>query len=67
MLGHTTHGLQLAPAVISRAATDLAESEDLEQELTRHIGDLDVKIARFAQWLRVARSARQSLEKLEMT
>lgn len=60
-------GLQLAPAVISRAATDLAESEDLEQELTRHIGDLDVKIARFAQWLRVARSARQSLEKLEMT
>jgi hypothetical protein len=59
--------LQLPPAMISRAADDLKEIPELEQELTRHIGDLDIKIARFNQWLRIARDTRQSLEKLEMS
>ena len=58
--------LQLEPEVASRAAIDLARTAELEQDLTRHIGDLDVKIARFGQWLRVARNTRQSLEKLDM-
>lgn len=59
--------LQLPPALISRAATDLSDSPELEQELTRHIGDLDVKIARFAQWLRVARDTRQAIERMQMS
>jgi hypothetical protein len=53
--------------MISRAVADLKEIPELEQELTRHIGDLDIKIARFNQWLRIARDTRQSLEKLEMS
>ena len=59
--------LQLPSPMISRAATDLSHMPELEQELARHIGDLDVKIARFDQWLRIARDTRQSLEKLEMS
>lgn len=59
--------LQLPSAMVSRAATDLSEFPELKQELTRHIGDLDVKIARFDQWLQIARGMRQSLEKLEMS
>ena len=59
--------LELEPTVISRAATDLVGTAELDQELTRHIGDLDVKIARFDQWLRVARNTRKSLEELEMS
>lgn len=59
--------LELEPAVVSRAAADLAGTAELEQELTRHIGDLDVKIARFGQWLRVARNTRKSLGELEMS
>lgn len=58
--------LQLPPAIISRAATDLSGTPELEQELARHIGDLDVKIARFDRWLQVARDTRQALEKQEM-
>jgi hypothetical protein len=59
--------LQLPATLISQAANDLGDIPELEKELTRHIGDLDVKIARFDRWLRVARGTRQSLEKLEMS
>jgi hypothetical protein len=59
--------LELPSAMISDAAADLRELPKLEQELTRHIGDLDIKIARFNQWLRTARDTRQSLEMLEMS
>jgi hypothetical protein len=59
--------LRLSSAMISRAAADLSDMPELEQELARHIGDLDVKISRFDQWLRIARDTRQSLEKLEMS
>jgi hypothetical protein len=55
--------LQLPLAIISLAATDLRDIPELEQELTRHIGDLDIKIARFNQWLRIARDTKQSLER----
>lgn len=58
--------LQLPSPLIARAATDLGGTPELEQELTRHIGDLDVKIGRFGQWLRMARNTRQSLENLKM-
>ncbi len=59
--------LQLPSTMISRAATDLSDIPDLEEELARHIGDLDVKIARFDRWLQVARDTMRSLEKLEMS
>ena len=56
--------LQLPSTMISRAATDIRNMPELEQELARHIADLDVKIDRFERWLQVARDARQTLEKL---
>lgn len=59
--------LQLPSTMISTAAIDLSDTPELEQELARHIGDLDVKIGRFNQWLRGARDTRQALEKLEMS
>jgi hypothetical protein len=55
--------LQLPSTTISRAAIDLSDTPELEQELARHIGDLDVKIGRFDRWLQVARDTRQALEK----
>lgn len=59
--------LQLPSTMISQAATDLSDVPELEEELTRHIADLDIKIARFDRWLRLARETRQVLEKLEMS
>jgi hypothetical protein len=59
--------LQLPSVMMSRAAADLRDIPELKQELTRHIGDLDIKITRFNQWLRIARDTRQSLERLEMS
>jgi hypothetical protein len=59
--------LQLPSPQVARAATDLGDTPELEQELTRHIGDLDVKIGRFGQWLRMARNTRQALENLAMS
>ena len=37
------------------------------QGLVGKFGDLDVKIARFARWLQVARDTRRSIEGLEMS
>ncbi|HJS40803.1 MAG TPA: hypothetical protein VJ763_05310 [Sphingomicrobium sp.] len=59
--------LQLPATLISRAANDLSKIPELEEELTRHIGDLDVKIARFDRWLQLARGTRQALEEVEMS
>ena len=59
--------LELPSALILREATDLGKTPELEEDLTRHIGDLDVKISRFDQWLRNARNTRQALEKLTMS
>ena len=59
--------LQLPSALASRAADDLGRTPELEQELTRHLGDLDVKIGRFQQWLRMAHSTRRALERLDMS
>lgn len=59
--------LKLPSAMIVRAAVDLSDTPELQQELGRHIGDLDVKIARFERWLQVARDTRQALEKQGMS
>jgi hypothetical protein len=59
--------LQLPPAEASRAATELSHKPELRQELTRQIGDLDVKVARFGRWLRDARETRQALEKHDVS
>lgn len=59
--------LQLPEPTIARASMKLANSEGLEEELARHIGDLDVKIARFARWRQVARETRRSVEELELS
>ena len=59
--------LGLPTATVAQAAADLHGVPELEEELARHIGDLDVKIARFARWLQVAGDTRQALEKLEMS
>lgn len=56
--------LALPPALTARAAADLRDTPELVQELTRHVGDLDIKIARFGQWRRMARNIRQALEQL---
>lgn len=53
--------------MLARAANELANSEGLDEELARHIADLDIKIGRFARWLEVARQTRQSVEKLELS
>jgi hypothetical protein len=59
--------LQLEPAAAAQAAGELSRKPDLRQELTRQIGDLDVKVARFGRWLRDARDTRQALEKQELS
>lgn len=59
--------LQLPSALVSRAASDLRNTPELEQDLARHIDDLDIKLVRFDRWLRLARDTRQSLERLEMS
>lgn len=58
--------LQLPSALISQAAEQLIKTPELEQDLTRHIGDLDQKIALFDRRVRLARDLRQYLEKLEL-
>lgn len=59
--------LQLPPATISLAAADLRRIPELEQELARHIADLDIKIDRFVRWLETARETRKALEKQGMS
>ena len=55
--------LDLPPGLVSRAAHELGDNPELMPEIARHIGDLDIKIARFDRWLEVARATRQALEK----
>ncbi len=59
--------VDLPAATLSRAAGDLGAIPGIENDLARHIGDLDVKIARFDRWLQVARETRRSLQGLEMS
>jgi hypothetical protein len=58
--------LQLPAALISEAVARLGETPGLEQDLTRHIGDLDQKIALFDRRVGLARDLRQHLEKLDL-
>ena len=59
--------IDLPPAALSRAAEDLSAAPDLEDDLARHIADLDVKIGRFDRWLQVAGDTRKALEKQDMS
>ena len=54
--------LGLDPAVAARAAAELRSAPELRQDLTRHIGDLEQKLALFDRTLRAARSIRATLE-----
>jgi len=56
---------QLPPALASEAAARLSKTAELEQDLTRHIGDVDQKIALFDVLLRRTRELRQHLEATE--
>lgn len=53
--------LHLPTSLVSRPAADLAADPELQEELARHIGDLDIKIARFKRWHQVARDTRKAL------
>jgi len=57
--------LQLPASLISLAAARLKATPELEQDLTRHIGDLDQKIANFGRWGARARERRVELERLD--
>jgi hypothetical protein len=59
--------LELAPEVASRAAQELGDNPELMPEIARHIGDLDIKIARFDRWLQVARDTRRAIEEKELS
>ncbi len=58
----TNCNLGLDPAMAARAAAELRSAPELKQDLTRHIGDLDQKLALFDRTLRAARSIRSTLE-----
>lgn len=55
--------LGLDPALAARAVEELRSAPELAQDLTRHIGDLDQKLALFDRTLRAARSLRATLER----
>jgi hypothetical protein len=57
--------LDLPPALVSLAAARLKASEGLEQDLTRHIGDVDQKIGLFERRLQLARELRLDVDRLE--
>ena len=57
--------LQLSAPLIARAAARLDETGELDQDLTRHIGDLDQKIGLFDRWLRRIHGMRLDLERLD--
>lgn len=59
--------LGLPPDAASRAAQELSGNPELMPEIARHIGDLDVKVARFERWLQVARDTRRALEEKELS
>jgi len=59
--------LQLPLAVVSKAATDLRRVPEMKEELSRHIGDLDVKIGRFDRWLQIAGDTRKALKEQGMS
>ena len=53
--------LDLPPELAAQAAWELAADPEMQRQLARHIGDLDIKIARFERWLQVARATREAL------
>ena len=57
--------LDLSPALVSLAAARLKASEGLEQDLTRHIGDVDQKIGLFDRRVRLAHDLRLGIERLQ--
>ena len=57
--------LALPEKLASSAAARLRSTAQLEQNLTRHMGDLDQKIDNFGRWADRARQLRRELEHLE--
>ena len=57
--------LQLPAALVALAAARLDQTDELDQDLTRHVGDLEQKIALFDRLLRRTRQIRLDLERLE--
>jgi hypothetical protein len=57
--------LQISPELISLAGARLRATSELDQDLTRHLGDLDVKLALFKRWLRRTGDMRHYLERME--
>ncbi len=57
--------LELPASLIGRAAARLNETNELDQDLTRHMGDLEQKIALFDRLLRRAHQIRLDLERLQ--
>jgi hypothetical protein len=57
--------LDLSPALVTLATTRLRASVGLEQDLTRHIGDLDQKISLFDRRLQLARELRLGVDRLK--
>ena len=57
--------LDLPPALVTLAAARLRTSGELEQDLTRHIGDLDQKIGLFDRRLQLARELRLGVDELK--
>ena len=56
---------ELPAPLIARAAARLSETSELDQDLTRHLGDLEQKIALFDRLLRRTRQIRLDLERLD--
>lgn len=54
--------LGLDPTVVAHAAAELRSAPELKQDLTRHIGDIDQKLALFGRMLHAAYSLRKTLE-----
>lgn len=57
--------LELPTTLIASATARLSDTNELDQDLTRHIGDLEQKITLFDRLLRRTRQLRLDLERLE--
>lgn len=57
--------LGLDPDLISSAVKRIKATDELEQDLTRHLADIDQKLASFARFARLARDLREHLQSLD--
>ena len=57
---------ELPAPMVARAVARLGETSELDQDLTRHMGDLEQKIALFDRLLSRARLLRLDLERMDV-